>query len=126
VVTNKSFLERDNGASELYYGEKLANSLDLLLQKIRQQSLEVGPKDRERLNQKCFAPGNPEPEYQESVTCTQSFLYLSSLVEGLRADPRGGSHVVDHHPSPFTEDAFWLSFQNGRPCSETKTSTGRL
>lgn len=109
VVTNKSFLERDNGASELYYGEKLADSLDLLLQKIRQQGLEVDPKDRERLNHKCFAPGNPEPEFQESATSTQSFQYLSSLVEGLRADPRGRSHVVDHFPSPFTEDSFWLS-----------------
>jgi hypothetical protein len=110
VVTNRSLFDFDKDATDAYYGEKLAGSLELLLGKIKQQGLQIDPKDRDRLSRKCFAPGNPEPEFWDpNVASTQSFQYLSSLAEGLRAEPRGRSHVVDHYPSPFTEDSFWLS-----------------
>jgi hypothetical protein len=111
VLTNQSLLECEStGATDAYYGRKLASSLENLLHKIKEQGLEVSPKDRDRLSNKCFAPGNPEPEFTDpNAASTQSFQYLSSLVEGLRADPRGRSHVVDHYPAPHTEDSFWLS-----------------
>jgi hypothetical protein len=110
LVTNRSLFDCDKDATDAYYGEKLASSLELLLGKIKQQGLQVSPKDRDRLSRRCFAPGNPEPEFADpNVASTESFQYLSSLAEGLRADPRGRSHVVDHYPSPYTEDSFWLS-----------------
>ena len=94
---------------EVYYGERLAHSLDAFLSKVRREKLSVDKKDKDLLN-RCFAPGNPQPETKcEDVPRSRTFRYLESLCEGLHADPRGRSHVVDHYESNSIEDSIWLS-----------------
>lgn len=58
---------------------------------------------------KCFARGNPEPEFDGKLVDSETFRYLQSLVECLTENPQAKAHVVDHFPANTTEDALWFS-----------------